>query len=89
MLQRLPDADRHAFVDGVRTYAPTFAAMFSWARVTGIAMSKSVLTVPQALGMSWRVYAGSSQLAMLPLQRYNTVVVRLSCDTVGQAVKFH
>ncbi|SIT72602.1 AzlC protein [Burkholderia sp. b13] len=30
-------------------------------------MSKSVLTVPQALGMSLLVYAGSSQLAVLPL----------------------
>ncbi|MCG1055618.1 AzlC family ABC transporter permease [Mycetohabitans sp. B5] len=67
MFQRLSDVDRRAFVDGVRTYAPTFAAMFSWGLVTGIAMSKSVLTVPQALGMSLLVYAGSSQLAVLPL----------------------
>lgn len=35
--------------------------------VTGIAMSKSVLTTGQALGMSILVYAGSSQLAVLPL----------------------
>ncbi|WP_337687922.1 AzlC family ABC transporter permease [Mycetohabitans sp. B46] len=67
MFQRLSDVDRRAFGDGVRTYAPTFAAMFSWGLVTGIAMSKSVLTVPQALGMSLLVYAGSSQLAVLPL----------------------
>lgn len=67
MFQRLSDVDRRAFVDGVRTYAPTVAAMFSWGLVTGIAMSKSVLTAPQALGMSLLVYAGSSQLAVLPL----------------------
>ncbi|UDG82472.1 AzlC family ABC transporter permease [Candidatus Vallotia cooleyia] len=67
MFQRLSDVDRRAFIDGVRTYAPTFTAMFSWGLVTGIAMSKSVLTVTQALGMSLLVYAGSSQLAVLPL----------------------
>ncbi|WXK38690.1 AzlC family ABC transporter permease [Mycetohabitans rhizoxinica] len=67
MFQRLSDIDRRAFVEGVRTCAPTFAAMFSWGLVTGIAMSKSVLTVPQSLGMSLLVYAGSSQLAVLPL----------------------
>lgn len=35
--------------------------------VTGVAMSKSVLTVPQAIGMSLMLYAGSAQLASLPL----------------------
>ncbi len=35
--------------------------------VTGVAMSKSALTVPEAIGMSLLVYAGSAQLAVLPL----------------------
>ncbi|CAG7597360.1 AzlC family ABC transporter permease [Candidatus Vallotia tarda] len=67
MFHRLSDIDRPAFFDGMRIYAPTFAAIFSWGLVTGIAMGKSVLTMPQALGMSLLVYAGSAQLAVLPL----------------------
>ncbi len=41
--------------------------MAAWALVTGVAMVKSGLTVTQALGMSLLVFAGSSQLASLPL----------------------
>ncbi|MGF6603429.1 putative branched-subunit amino acid permease [Paraburkholderia sp. GAS448] len=67
MLARLSDVDRRAFQEGLRDYSPTLMAIFSWGLVTGIAMSKSVLSVPQALGMSLAVYAGSSQLAVLPL----------------------
>jgi predicted branched-subunit amino acid permease len=67
MLARLSDTDRAAFREGLRTFSPTVMAIFSWGLVTGIAMSKSVMTVPQALGMSLLVYAGSSQLAVLPL----------------------
>jgi predicted branched-subunit amino acid permease len=67
MLNRLSDTDRRAFLDGVRTFSPAFWATFAWGLVTGVAMVKSVLTVPQAFGMSFAVYAGSSQLAVLPL----------------------
>lgn len=67
MLARLSDIDRRAFRQGARDYSPTLMAIFSWGLVTGIAMSKSVLTVPQALTMSLLCYAGSSQLAVLPL----------------------
>jgi predicted branched-subunit amino acid permease len=67
MLERLSDTNRRGFLDGVHTFSPAIAATFSWGLVTGIAMTKSVLTVPQALGMSILVYAGSSQLAVLPL----------------------
>ena len=67
MLARLSDIDRRAFREGARDYSPTLMAIFSWGLVTGIAMSKSVLTLPQALTMSLLCYAGSSQLAVLPL----------------------
>ncbi|MGF6657954.1 putative branched-subunit amino acid permease [Paraburkholderia youngii] len=67
MLARLSDTDRRAFREGARAYAPTLMAIFSWGLVTGIAMSKSVLTLSQALTMSLLCYAGSSQLAVLPL----------------------
>jgi predicted branched-subunit amino acid permease len=67
MLARLSDLDRRAFREGARDYSPTLMAIFSWGLVTGIAMSKSVLTLPQSLTMSLLCYAGSSQLAVLPL----------------------
>jgi predicted branched-subunit amino acid permease len=67
MFARLSDTDRAAYREGVRVYLPIVMAMFSWGLVTGVAMSKSALTVPQALVMSLLVYAGSSQLAVLPL----------------------
>lgn len=41
--------------------------MSAWALVTGVAMIKSGLTVPLAVLMSLVVYAGSAQLAALPL----------------------
>jgi predicted branched-subunit amino acid permease len=67
MFDRLSDTNRRAFLEGARTFSPAVLATFSWGLVTGIAMTKSVLTVPQALGMTLLVYAGSSQLAVLPL----------------------
>ena len=45
-------------------FGPGIAA---WGLVTGVAMAKSGLTVPLAILMSLTVYAGSAQLASLPL----------------------
>ena len=45
-------------------FAPGIAA---WALVTGVAMAKSGLSLPLAVLMSLTVYAGSAQLASLPL----------------------
>jgi predicted branched-subunit amino acid permease len=67
MLNRISISNRQAFVAGVRHYSPTLPAMLSWGLVTGVAMSKSVLTLQQSLGMSLLVYGGTSQLAVLPL----------------------
>lgn len=39
----------------------------AWALVTGVAMVKSGLSVPLAIFMSLTIYAGSAQLAVLPL----------------------
>ncbi|WP_242559396.1 MULTISPECIES: AzlC family ABC transporter permease [Pandoraea] len=64
---RLPAAEREGFAAGFRIISPLLPAIFSWGLVTGVAMSKSVLTVPQAIGMSLMLYAGSAQLASLPL----------------------
>lgn len=59
--------ERAGFIAGLRAYTPSTVPVFAWGLVTGVAMSKSVLTIPQAIGMSLLVYAGSSQLAVLPL----------------------
>lgn len=64
---RIPAAERAGLVAGLIRFAPSLPATFSWGLVTGVAMSKSVLTVPEAIGMSLLVYAGSAQLAVLPL----------------------
>lgn len=45
-------------------------AIATWGLVTGVAMAK-ILSVPQAIGMSLLVYAGSAQLAALPLIALN------------------
>ena len=56
-----------AWRDGLKTMSRSALAIFSWALVTGLAMGKSALTTEQALAMSLFVFAGSAQLAALPL----------------------
>ncbi len=52
---------------GRKDMLPASVAMASWGLVTGVAMVQSGLSTMQALGMSLLVYAGSAQLASLPL----------------------
>ncbi len=47
--------------------APLAAGISAWGLMTGVAMVKSGMTVFQALAMTFLVYAGSSQLAAIPL----------------------
>jgi predicted branched-subunit amino acid permease len=61
------NSERHAAFDGVRTIARYAFALLAWGLVTGIAMSSSVLSLRQAVGMALMVYGGSAQLAALPL----------------------
>jgi predicted branched-subunit amino acid permease len=58
---------RDAFWHGVRDLAPVTPGVLAWGIVTGIAMVQSGLTLPQAFGMTLLAYAGSAQLAALPL----------------------
>src|SRR5215210_2288581 len=62
-----PHEERIAFQDGFRAGAGTMPGIFAWGMVAGMAMVKSGLTIWQALGMSLLVFAGSAQLASLPL----------------------
>lgn len=74
MWQRLPEpgstvADRRQrdFMRGVRAVAPAAIATAMWGLVTGVAMVKVGLSSMQALAMTLLVFAGSAQLAALPL----------------------
>ena len=58
---------REDLLDGFRTMGNSGFAVFTWALVTGIAMAKSDISTAEAVGMSLLVYAGSAQLAALPL----------------------
>jgi predicted branched-subunit amino acid permease len=66
--QNLSDApDAAAFKAGFAAGAPSLFGIAAWGMVVGIAMVKAGLSVPQALGMTLTVFAGSAQLASLPL----------------------
>lgn len=55
------------FRRGCRDMLPLVPGVAAWGLVTGVAMTKSGLSVPLALLMTFTVYAGSAQLAVLPL----------------------
>jgi len=58
---------RAAFLSGVKALAPTTIAIGVWGMVSGVAMVKVGLSQTLALAMTLLVYAGSAQLAALPL----------------------
>ena len=59
---------RHpAFMEAVRDLAPQAPGIAAWGLMTGVAMVNSGLSVVEAIAMTLFVYAGSSQLAALPL----------------------
>lgn len=58
---------RQSFREGLLLGAPTLIGIAAWGMVVGIAMVKSGLTVTQASVMTLLVFAGSAQLASLPL----------------------
>lgn len=67
-LERLHALTRHAqFRRGIQEHLPMMPGMAAWGLVTGVAMVKSGLGIGPALLMTFVVYAGSAQLAALPL----------------------
>ena len=52
---------------GFRAVLATMLGIGAWGLVTGVAMVKAGMSVPLAIFMSLTVYAGSAQLAVLPL----------------------
>jgi predicted branched-subunit amino acid permease len=63
----VPDEVPEIYREGVRVGTPTLFGIGAWGVVVGIAMVKSGLSVYQAMGMTLFVFAGSAQLASLPL----------------------
>lgn len=61
------ESEKKAFREGFKVSAPTMPGILAWGLVSGMAMVKSGLTIWQALGMTFLVFAGSAQLAALPL----------------------
>jgi len=68
----LPPMDRAAFREGMGAMGPLAIAIVVWGLVTGVAMVNSGLSLPVALGMTFTVFAGSAQLAVLPLLATST-----------------
>lgn len=58
---------RPTFREGVVTMAPMALGIGAWGLMTGVAMVKSGMSVFEAVAMTLLVYAGSSQLAAIPL----------------------
>ena len=67
LLAALDSTRRDALLAGVWRAVPSLVATGIWGIVAGVAMVKSGLSPWQAAGMSLLVFAGSAQLAALPL----------------------
>ncbi len=55
------------FRQGMRATASVAPGIAAWGLMTGVAMVRSGMSVVEALAMTFFVYAGSSQLASIPL----------------------
>jgi predicted branched-subunit amino acid permease len=66
--------DKRVFWEGARISATTMPGIFAWGLVAGMVMVKFGLTTWQALGMTFLVFAGSAQLAALPLMAANAPI---------------
>ncbi len=61
-VRRLPE-----FREGARAMAPLALGISAWGLMTGVAMVKSGMSGVEAVAMTLLVYAGSAQLAAIPL----------------------
>ncbi|MFM2077866.1 MAG: hypothetical protein RJA49_1756, partial [Actinomycetota bacterium] len=58
---------KESYQDGVRSMMPLALAISVWGLVTGVAMVNAGMTMPGAFAVTFFVFAGSAQLATLPL----------------------
>lgn len=67
MFWRLVYRQQREYREGIRDQAGVATGIAAWGLMTGVAMVKAGLTVPEAVGMTLLVYAGSAQLTAVPL----------------------
>jgi predicted branched-subunit amino acid permease len=79
---------RAAFFAGARAVAPSLPAMAAWGLVTGVAMMKLGLSLGPALGMTFIVYSGTSQLTVLPLMASSTAVLTMVLAAALASLRF-
>ena len=79
---------RDAFVDGVREMLTSTPGILAWGLVTGVAMVKSGLSVFEATVLSLFAYAGSAQLAALPLMAAGAPVWLIFLTAVTVNLRF-
>ena len=70
----LTEIEQRAYKIAAKTARPALVGIAAWGFVVGVAMIKAKLTLAQALGMSLLVFAGSAQLAALPLMLLGTPI---------------
>ena len=63
----IEDERRAAWREGARDFLSPLIGVAAWGLVTGVAMAQSTLSTPQAVALSLFAFAGSAQLAALPL----------------------
>jgi predicted branched-subunit amino acid permease len=63
----LEDARHPAFKEGIRAILPTAPGIAAWGLMTGVAMTNAGLSLIEVIAMGILVFAGSAQLAALPL----------------------
>ena len=79
---------RAAFAAGLRAVAASLPGMAAWGLATGIAMVKVGLELVPALWMTFAVYSGTSQLAVLPLLAAGVAVATLLLTALVANLRF-
>jgi len=86
--RRTHPARRAAFAAGARAALPGLPAMAVWGVVTGVAMVKLGLALATSLGMTFIVYSGTAQLAVLPLMATSTAVLTMVLAAALAGLRF-
>ena len=68
----MPPIDRAAYGEGLKAMMPFAPAIAVWGLVTGVAMVNAGLSITIAIVITLTVFAGSAQLAVLPLLATST-----------------
>ena len=70
--EMVPAFPTDSFREGVRAMSPLALAISVWGIVTGVAIVEAGMPIPAALAFSIFIFAGSAQLATLPLLAVHT-----------------